>query len=297
MTEQMPRIVILILVFFLIPCMALAQEPASTSKEAAVSMRGEARALPSEFDSRKTREELVALLERHPREVGVVLKLDPSLFRNEGYLASYPALASFVREHPEVAQNAPYFLESVRVPGDYEPESPAVRASRNMMEGLLIFAVVLLVTGTFTWLIRTLLEHRRWSRVSKVQTEIHNKLLDRFTSHEDLLRYVQSASGKQFLEAASTPLFAGSQPGSAPLNRILWSMQVGVVLAAIGIGAQVVSARAHPDIAGSIFGFGVIALCGGLGFIVSAAVGYVLSRKLGLVPSGEAVTSPRDADV
>lgn len=64
MTEQMPRIVILILVFLLIPCMALAQGTASTSKEGTVSTPGEARALPSEFDSRKTREELVALLER-----------------------------------------------------------------------------------------------------------------------------------------------------------------------------------------------------------------------------------------
>ena len=32
-----------------------------------------------------------------------------------------------------------------------------------------------------------LVDHRRWLRQSKVQTEVHTKLLDRFTSNDDLL--------------------------------------------------------------------------------------------------------------
>ena len=47
--------------------------------------------------------------------------------------------------------------------------------------------------------------HRRWSRLSKIQTDVHNKLLDRFTSNEDLLAYIQTPVGRKFLESAPIP--------------------------------------------------------------------------------------------
>ena len=44
------------------------------------------------------------------------------------------------------------------------------------------------------------LADRRWQRLTKTQTDAHSKLLDRLTSHEDLLAYIQSPAGKRFLE-------------------------------------------------------------------------------------------------
>lgn len=41
------------------------------------------------------------------------MKLDPSLMRSEAYLEAYPALRAFLAEHPEVPQNAGYYLEQV----------------------------------------------------------------------------------------------------------------------------------------------------------------------------------------
>lgn len=237
------------------------------------------------FDSRSTREKLISILERHPHEVGVMLRLDPTLFRNEAWISAYPVLRDFVAAHPEVPQNASYYLEHVHVPGNDAPEPAAVRATRQMMEGIQVFVVMITIFGAASWLIKTLLEHRRWSRVSKVQTEIYNKLLDRFTSHEDLMRYVQSETGKNFIQSAISPITTGSAPPmAAPVGRILWSAQAGIVLVMLGFGLQFVSGRLHPDVAGSISTLGVLALCAGLGFVLSALVAWVVSRRLGILP-------------
>lgn len=238
-----------------------------------------------EFDSRSTRDELNRLLDRHPHEVGVMLKLDPTLFRNEAWIAAYPSLREFVAAHPEVPQNATYYLERVYVPGEEAPEPASIRMTRQMMEGIQVFVVMLTLLSAAFWLIRTLLEHRRWSRVSKVQTEIYNKLLDRFTSHEDLMRYVQSEAGKNFIQSAISPISTGTPAQlAAPVGRILWSAQAGIVLVMIGGGLQFVSGRLHPDAAGAISTFGILALCGGLGFVLSAFVAWVVSRRLGILP-------------
>ena len=238
---------------------------------------------PTEFDSRRVREQFYGVLERHPREVGMVLKLDPTLFRNEAYMASYPALQAFVKAHPEVAQTPSYFLDHIYAPGEFKPDPPAVRAWNQMAEGLAIFAVFSCIALVLSWLIRTVIDHRRWSRVAKVQTEMHNKLLDRFTSHEDLLRYIESSGGKKFLDTAIIPPVTRQQPSGSPVSRMLWAVQAGVVAAAIGIGIMVVSARAHADISAPIFGIGIIALFAGGGFILSGVIGYVMSRRLGLL--------------
>lgn len=286
----MKRVTIFVAILLLSSLTALAQ---TESTETAVQV---ASADWQSYDSAETRELFNDVLSRHPREIGVILKLDPSLFRNEAWMGSYPALREFVAQHPEIAQNPSYYLERVWIPGDDEPEPASVRAARQMMEGVAIFGVMLTLVGALVWLIRTLIEHRRWSRVSRIQTEIYNKLLDRFTSHEDLLRYVQSAAGRDFIQSATSPISTGTPaPVSASVSRILWSLQAGVILFAIGLGLQIVSGRLHPDVGGSISTLGVLALCGGLGFAASAVLAWIVSRRLGILPAAdiEAETASR----
>src|SRR5688572_9911504 len=75
-------------------------------------------------DARQTREELKELLNKYPPSLGRVLKLDPSLMANDGYLTSYPALATFLKQHPEVAKNPGFFLEFVPISqGEYRQPS------------------------------------------------------------------------------------------------------------------------------------------------------------------------------
>jgi hypothetical protein len=88
--------------------------------------------------------------------------------------------------------------------------------------------------------------HRRWGRLAKVQAEAHTKLLDRFTANDELIAYVQSPAGSQFLQSAPIALDPGARRMGAPFNRILWSVQAGLVLGMAGLGLRFISGSKDP---------------------------------------------------
>ena len=236
-------------------------------------------------DAEQTRQKLNELLEKYPPSLGRVLKLDPSLMTNASYLAPYPALASFLSQHPDVTHNPGFFLERVSVTGSYsnDPRREGRQDFLNLVGNFIAFLVFLVVTGVLIWLIRLFLDQRRWNRLSKVQTEVHTKLLDRFSSNEDLLAYIQTTAGRRFLESAPIPLHDESRPLGAPFARILWSVQAGIVLAIAGLGILFVSSRFIDEPAQFFFVVGTVTLALGGGFILSAVAAYALSRRLGLL--------------
>ena len=182
-----------------------------------------------------------------------------------------------------MAHNPAYYVGTAHEsPWDRNPQAAALRMWENVMQGLMVMTVMLLVTGVLVWLVRTMMDYRRWIRLTRVQTETHTKLLDRLTSQEDLLAYMQTPAGRRFLESAPITLDPASRPLGAPLNRVLWSVQAGVVLALGGIGLLFISSRAIPDIAQGLWAIGILALALGAGFILSAAIAYLLSSRLGL---------------
>ena len=70
---------------------------------------------------------------------------------------------------------------------------------------------------------------------------------------------MQSPAGKRFLESAPIPVDKGA-PISPPLGRILWSVQVGLVIAMAGLGLFIVSSNIEREVAQPIFSMGVLAL-------------------------------------
>ena len=239
-----------------------------------------------QMDAQATRESLMQILEKHPPSVGRVLKLDPSLMRSESYLASYPELRDFLAEHSEIPQNAQYYLEGVRVSpnDDYRPRNEKLELFGAVLAGLAGFCAAGIVLGTLVWLIRTVLEQRRWSRLSKIQAEVHTKLMDRFSSNDELLTYVQTPSGRRFLESGPSPLQEMAPAMAAPVSRILWSLQLGAVLLVAGIGLLFLSGRGSVFEAQEFFYIaGCMSTAVGAGFLVSAVAAYALSRRLGLL--------------
>jgi hypothetical protein len=240
-----------------------------------------------DIDARKTREDLLEVLQKHPPSVSRVLSADPSLMRNDAYLSSYPTLKAFLSQHPEIPQNAPFYFAGTAGFWNGEPrqpESQQLRMIQDFVEGgtvILVFAVVLSMT---LWLIRTVLEQRRWNRLSKIQAEVHTKLMDRFSSNDELIAYVQTPSGRRFLESGPSPLqeTTPSRSVGAPFSRILWSVQAGVVLAIAGLGGLFLSTRLEYEASQFFFVLGVLGLALGAGFVFSAVASYALSRKLGL---------------
>ena len=258
---------------------AFAQEETTTAATKTTMAAEERPAYPN---SEETRVAFLDVLEKYPPQVGKVLKLDPALFSNASYLAHYPLLAEFLTQHPEVAHAPAFFLETVWIPSDPTPHTTSERIWEQTMEGIFIFVMVFLVIGTIVWLIRTLIEHRRWSRLSRTQVEVHGKLMDRLNSNEDLLAYMQTPAGKRFLESTPIPLDATPRAVSAPVGRILWSVQVGLIMAMAGFGLQFVSRTIDKSVSQPLLAMGVLAVAVGFGFLLSAFVSFLLSKRLGL---------------
>lgn len=234
-----------------------------------------------------TRRDLEELLKQYPPSLPRILRLDPSLLANPGYLQPYPALSGFLAQHPEVVHNPGYFF--AEYDGNYgdsrnrlTAQERAVDMWRQAIQGFTMAAIMLGMAAGVIWLIKTMIEHRRWSRLSKIQNEVHTKLLDRFTQNEDLLAYIQTPAGRRFLESAPIPLESPRSIG-APLGRILWSAQAGAVLTVLGIGVAIVSQNTLEEVAAPLGAFGVVIIALGFGFLVSALLAYILTRRFGLL--------------
>lgn len=250
-------------------------------------------------DANETRRDFVEVLRRYPPSLGHVLKLDPSLLANEHYLGAYPALASFLAEHPNVRHNPAFFLQHIEErdnAASRDPRSQAVAMWSDVLEGISVFVVIVTFMLLFAWIVRTIIDHRRWGRLQKVQTDVHTKLLDRFSATDDLLRYMQTPAGRRFLESAPIP--TDSPRGlSAPLGRILWSVQVGLVLMTGGIGLQIVGGRVPEEVSSPLSAIGVLGVALGIGFLLAAGVSFILSRRLGLLDANGHVVAADEGRV
>src|SRR5688500_19000784 len=145
----MPQRIIASLFFVIALVTNAAAQEATATAQTAQTAADTTTASPStliEADSNETRESLQVVLSKYPPQVSKVLKLDPTLFSNQAYLGNYPALATFVAQHPEVAHTPAFYLESIWIPNDVLPESQSVRVWREMMEGVWIFLIVSIMT-------------------------------------------------------------------------------------------------------------------------------------------------------
>ena len=124
--------------------------------------------------------------------------------------------------------------------------------------------IIITITAGVIWLVRTAIEHRRWQRAMRAQTELNTKLIDRFSSSEELLAYLQSPAGKALIEPAALPQASPRpMPMNAPLSRIFWSLQSGIVVGALGTGLIFVSRQCRDDARGrtdSLHGIGIVML-------------------------------------
>lgn len=237
-------------------------------------------------DARETRDRLNDIFNQYPPSVRDVLRIDPTLMYRPDYMANYPVLAAFMEQHPEIAHNPAYFIGERRYEEqNNNPRIEAVRAMRNAVEFAGIALIVMTITTGVVFLVKTVVEHWRWQRAMKAQNELNSKLIDRFASSEDLLAYIQSPQGKALTEGPILPQAAPRAIG-APLSRIFWSLQSGIVLGALGGALMVVSSTTdEAEVATFLNGVGIVVLMIGLGFAVSAVVSYLLSQRLGLVQS------------
>jgi hypothetical protein len=231
--------------------------------------------------------------------LATVIANDPSLLANQEYITrNNPELASFLSAHLEVVRNPDFYLfaelsgnHGRRVEGLQRRLWPE-RFSDNgaplsdFMKMLVPSLGFLVLLGALLWLIRTLIDNRRWSRIFKMQSDVHGRLIERFSSNEELLTYMGTEAGKRFLEAAPIPVdFDKDRRVPAVLTRVLVPLQVGVVLTLLG-GGLLLLRHSLPEIAAPLLVFGVVVLMPGVGLVLSAGITWMLVGRLGLMPRG-----------
>ena len=237
-------------------------------------------------DADRTKNEFLELLRHYPPTLKNVFRQDPSLLTQTQYLSTYPALVTYLNTHPEIALNPAYYLGGLAGSQPTPPEDRYSRSRdmwRTVMEPIAIFAGFGMAIGLLTWLIRTFLDYRRWNRLSKVQAEVHTRLLDRFNTNEELMAYIATPAGSKFLQSAPISLDTGSRSMGAPLSRIMWALQAGLVMVAGGCGLMLASGRMTEEDYLPLEIMGIIAVALGVGFAVSAAISFLLSSKMGLL--------------
>ena len=253
---------------------------------------------PTERDVAATQSELIKLLRLSPTLTTVVAH-DPSLLSNQDYVArNNPQLAAFLTTHPEVARNPDFYLFSHLNHEDGEPDEALERAVwpdvfhpsgspspfaefLHDLSPLLAFAFFLIA---LTWMIRAILENRRWNRIFKLQSEVHGRLIDKFSSSQELATYMETEAGKRFLEAAPIPVsIESAQRMPNTVARVLTPLQIGIVLVLLGIGFLLLR-HASADMETPMLVLGTVVMMPGIGFIISAGITWVLAARLGLIP-------------
>jgi hypothetical protein len=263
---------------------------------------------PSQRDVALTQTELIKLLRLSPT-LTTVVSHDPSLLSNQEYVAhNNPQLAEFLAEHPEVARNPEFYLFTNMNREDGQPDVALERAvwpdvyrssARQSAFGdfvsnlppLLAFACFLVFA---LWMVRIFVENRRWSRIFKLQSEVHGRLIDKFSTNQELAAYMETEAGKRFLEAAPIPvnLETGQRVPNA-VARVLTPLQIGIVLVLLGIGlysVRHVTAEAEVP----LLILSVLTMMPGIGFIIGAGLTWILAARLGLMPDGSATTGKFD---
>jgi hypothetical protein len=134
---------------------------------------------------------------------------------------------------------------------------------------------VFLVIG---WIVKLSLAHRRFTRLAQLQYDLQAKLLDKFTSSQELAEYMRGDVGERFLQSATVER-------SSPYTRILGSVQAGLVLLTGGVAFLALEGRISG--ADEAFAFlGTLGVALGVGFGLSAGVAYLLSKAWGLINGG-----------
>jgi hypothetical protein len=125
------------------------------------------------------------------------------------------------------------------------------------------------------WIVRIVTTSRRQTKMAALQAEMQEKLLDKFGSSEEVISYLESDAGRQFLDTATF------EPTN-PYRRILGSIQTGLILTAAG-GAFLFLRGEMAEADDAFVFLGALGLAMGLGFLVSAVATFVLSKSWGLV--------------
>ena len=122
-------------------------------------------------------------------------------------------------------------------------------------------------------------ESRRRQAIARMQSDVHHKLIEKFASGHELTDFLQTPGGVQLIGSLE-----GAPDKTRPAEGILRSTQIGVILTLLGLGFLSINRVVHGADREPPVVIGLLVLSVGIGFLVSSAISYRLSRSWGLLP-------------
>ena len=142
-------------------------------------------------------------------------------------------------------------------------------------QDVIVMVVVMPIFFLFlSYLVKVIVDGRK----TKLKSELHHKLVEKFGNVEELNRFLQSESGTDFLKSLTIE-------GVAPKEKLLSAITKGVILTFLGVALFLIGPL-FPDLAehGKIFNAaGIVAIALGFGYLVSTFISFRLSEKWGLI--------------
>jgi len=141
-----------------------------------------------------------------------------------------------------------------------------------MQEDMVIIPIMI---GFLAWLVWVVFSTIRRFKIAKLQAGVQNKLLEKVGSGQELLAYAQTDAGKTLIESLRVE-------GVSPYARIIGAMQTAIVMVSLGVALLLLRNR----VSGAEQGFlvsGTLITVLGIGFGVSSAASYYLSKSFGLL--------------
>lgn len=130
-----------------------------------------------------------------------------------------------------------------------------------------VFVGILILFLAILAMILAYVFHRSQQRIA-----VRKALIEKYASAQDLNEMMQTPAGRR--------LFAEFSAGGSPLRSVLLSVQMGILAILAGAGIWGIGAMVGDN---AIFGIGGLLVCIGLGFLISAAITYRLSKSWGLL--------------
>lgn len=137
---------------------------------------------------------------------------------------------------------------------------------------------VLVVWGIFsavTFIVWTISTNGRRKSVAQTHAEMQLKLLEKLGAHQELADFLKTDAGQKLLQPQEIVT-------KTPQSRILGSIQAGLVLTLTGM-AFLALANWIADTHDPFTVMGVLLMAVGLGFLISSAISYTLSKSWGLL--------------
>jgi len=131
------------------------------------------------------------------------------------------------------------------------------------------------------WIVFVFVDGKRRREQLKATSEFNAKILEKMGSTAEFGAFLETEGGKRFMKSITVD-------GPSAKTRMLGSTQTGIVCTSVGIAMLILGGIFYYLRDGLWVIGGIVAACG-IGFIVSTAASYRLSKALGLLEGGDAL--------